>query len=218
MSSSYWICDVCDRTMNVGEYRYNCTICVDYDYCEECHGKVKPPHRHPMDRELCYGPVQIKEFYVSSMEDTLRRVFHLYRDRNCMGTRDRDPHDPSLYLNSYSWITYQTVSDRVDHFGHGLRSLIDERGHLSICAANRPEWLITDFACMFQNLISVPIYCLFTDSEITFVMNNTDISVVVCDEEMLKRFVLLGRACPTLRHVICMDPIPQDLIGERTRL
>ena len=217
-SASNWQCDGCNRTLNHGEYRYNCTVCVDFDFCEECQAKIQPPHKHRMHRELSYGPVEQKEFSVPSMEDGLRSALRLYHDRYCMGTRDRDPNNPSIYLDSYSWITYQTLNDRKENFGHGLRQLIDERGYLGICAANRPEWLMADFACMFQNLISVPIYCLFTDSEITFVINNTKISVIVCDEDMLKRFIILGKSCPSLRHVVCMDPISQDLLGKTIKL
>ncbi|CAF3967687.1 unnamed protein product, partial [Adineta steineri] len=33
---SFFYCDVCHRTFDHGTYRYNCTVCGNYDQCEEC--------------------------------------------------------------------------------------------------------------------------------------------------------------------------------------
>jgi long-chain acyl-CoA synthetase len=129
-----------------------------------------------------------------------------------MGTRDLDKDNSSIYTDSYSWLTFKTIGDRSKNFGHGLRRLIQPRNYLSICAANRPEWMITDFACIFQSIISVPIYTLFTNREIAYVINNTKVSVVVCDKQMLARFLEIHSQCPSLRHLVCMDPI-SDLIS-----
>ena len=131
-----------------------------------------------------------------------------------MGVRDRDPSDPSKYTDSYLWVTFKQIGHHVKNFGHGLRRRIEPRAYLGICAANRPEWLITDLACMLQNIISVPIYCLFNERELVHVINNTQIALVVCDANMLPRFISAGKKCPSLRHVICMDPITDALIGK----
>jgi long-chain acyl-CoA synthetase len=109
---------------------------------------------------------------------------------------------------------YKTVGNRTRIFGHGLRDLIEPRNYLGICSANRPEWLITDFACILQSIISVPIYCLFTDREVTYVINNTQMSVVVCDQKMLPRFIHLSAECPSLRHIVCMDPISETTLSK----
>ncbi|CAF4013379.1 unnamed protein product, partial [Adineta steineri] len=105
-----------------------------------------------------------------------------------------------------------TIGDRSKNFGHGLRQLIEPRGYLAICAANRPEWMITDFACMLHSIISVPIYCLFNDRDVAYIISNTKISVVVCDNEMLPKFTRLHSQCPSLRHIVCMDPISKTTV------
>jgi long-chain acyl-CoA synthetase len=116
--------------------------------------------------------------------------------------------------HSYSWLTFKTIGDRVKNFGHGLRQLIEPRGHLAICSLNRPEWMITDFACMFHGIISVPIYRLFSERGIIHVINNTKVSVVVCDAEIRERFVKVAEQCPSLRHIVCMDHISDFVSGE----
>jgi hypothetical protein len=211
---SYWYCDGCKGVIWDGEFRFNCTICEDYDYCEKCVATIDPPHPHQMTRELAYGPVDRSEYVPRNMATGVQKAFDLYWNRHCMGVRNVDETDPSIYTNSYSWLTYKTVGDRVNNFGHGLRDLIEPRGYLGICAANRPEWLMTDFACMLQSIISVPIYCLFSDREIAYVINNTQVSVIVCDKQMLPRFIRLAVECPSLRHIVCMDPISKTMLGK----
>ena len=211
---SYWFCDRCDAKINHGEYRFNCTVCDDYDYCEQCATTADPPHPHRMVRELAYGREERKECAKIDMATGIRAAIAMYWDRHCMGVRDFDKNNPSIYVDSYSWVTFKTVGDRSKNFGHGLRRLIGSRGYLGICAANRPEWIMTDFACIFQGIISVPIYTLFNDRETAYIINNTQVSAVVCDKQMLSKFIAIHSQCPSLRHIVCMDPIHDTMLGE----
>ena len=145
------------------------------------------------------------------MATGVRAAIAMYWDRHCFGVRDVDENDPTVFLDTYTWFTFKTIGDRSKNFGRGLRRLINPRDYLGICAANRPEWMITDFACLLQSFISVPIYTLFSDHEIAYVINNTNVSVVVCDKKMLERFIHIKSQCPSLVHIICMDPVP-DMI------
>jgi len=208
---SYCYCKGCKRSIFHGEFRFNCTVCNNYDYCEQCATTLDPPHPHRMIRELAYGCAEGEETVVTDMATGILVATALYWDRHCMGVRDIDRDNPSLYTDSYSWLTFKTVGDRSKNFGHGLRRLIEPRGYLGICAANRPEWMITDFACMFQSIITVPIYILFNDRETAYVINNTQVSVIVCDKQRLPRFIELYPLCPSLHHIVCMDSIPDTI-------
>jgi hypothetical protein len=203
---SFWYCDVCNHILDHGAFRYNCTVCANYDQCEECSAKICPPHPHPLVRELAFGDGENKTCTGRSMAAIIQAAMEIYCDRHCLGVRDVDKDNPECYTNSYSWQTYKTVGDRSTNFGHGLRHLIEPRDYLGICAANRPEWVIADLACMLHGIISVPMYCLLSDYDVAFIVNNTKISVVVCDKEMLPKFLRLRSECPSLRHVVCMDP------------
>ena len=209
---SFWHCDGCPKSIFDGEFRFNCTVCSDFDYCDRCFATIGPAHSHPMVRELAYGPSKRIKHPSSNMAEGIETAFDIYENRYCMGVRDVGAEDPSIYTNSYSWLTYKTVGERVRNFAHGLRNFIEPRGYLGVCAANRPEWMITDFACILQSIITVPMYCLFNDRETAFVINNTQISVIVCDEAMLPRLIQLGSECPSLRHIICMDPISESTL------
>ena len=211
---SYWYCDHCTKTIIHGKLRFTCAVCDDYDLCEECVTALDPPHPHRLVRELAYGHEEtegLDELCKLNMASGIQLAAAMYSDRYCLGTRDVDKSDCSLYTDTYSWLTYETVYLRSKNFGHGLRSIIEPLGYLAICARNRPEWVITDFACILQSIISVPIYCLFNDRELTYIINNTKVSVVVCDKEMLPRLIQVSADCPTLNHIVCMDIIPETL-------
>lgn len=211
---SYWCCDNCCRNLKHGEFRFNCTVCDNYDLCEKCFITVNPTHPHQMIRELAYGKEEdIEENHNISMADAIQIATIMYRDRFCFGVRDRDTKNPSLYADTYSWLTFDTIGIRSKNFGQGLRNFVEPRGYVGICAENRPEWMITDFACVFHGIISVPMYRLLNDYELTYIINNTQISVVVCSRQMLSKFIQLHRQCPCLRHIVCMDPTTETILG-----
>ena len=215
MKPSYWLCDACGRVLFHGEYRFNCTVCYNYDYCEQCAAPPNSPHPHRMVRELAYGSRQRHECDDRvDMATNIQTAIYMYFDRHCMGIRDIDKDDPSIFLESYQWTTFETIGNRAKNFGHGLRQITNPRDYLAICAANRPEWVITDFACIFQSIISVPIYTSFTDHEIAYIINNTKITVIVCDKQLLPRLVGIKSQCPSMKHIICMDPVPDTITSE----
>ncbi|CAF3682925.1 unnamed protein product [Rotaria socialis] len=208
---SYWECDDCKRILKHGEFRFNCVVCPDYDQCETCTATVQPPHPHRLVREIAYGYVEETEHSRVDLAARIQAAITTYQVRYCMGVRDVDPHNPQIYTDSYSWQTFKTIGERLTNFSHGLRRFIKPRTYVGICAANRPEWLMTDFACILQSFITVPIYCLFTDRDIAFILQNTSLSIVVCDKEMLPKFIRLHSECPLLQHIVCMDPIPETI-------
>lgn len=54
-------CDGCDKYPIVGN-RYKCTICNDFDYCQDCETKFGETHDHPFlkIRNPHYAPIEIK--------------------------------------------------------------------------------------------------------------------------------------------------------------
>jgi fatty acid CoA ligase FadD9 len=170
---------------------------------------MNPPHPHVLVPELAFGNGEFKTCPGRSMGATIYTALEIYCDRHCLGVRDVDKDNPENYLNSYSWLTYKFVGERAINLGHGLRQLIEPRSYLGICAANRPEWIMTDWACMFHGIISVLIYSQSSDRDTAFIINNTNVSVVVCDKDTLPKFLRLHSECPSLRHVICMDSVSE---------
>ncbi|CAF1105727.1 unnamed protein product [Adineta steineri] len=176
-----------------------------------CKATKQPAHCHSLVRKftLDYGIEKICT--KMDLASQILTAIEFNWDQPCLGTRDRCKMDLNSYENSYSWQTFKTVGDRIKNFSYGLSSLLQPRDYLGICAVNRPEWIIADFACILQNIISVPISSRLRDHDIIFVINNTRISAIVCDQEMLSKFIQIHSECSTLRHLICMDPISETI-------
>jgi fatty acid CoA ligase FadD9 len=179
-----------------------------------CRSVIQPPHPH---RLLCKFAVDYGIEKICTRMDMASRILSAIDfnwNRPCLGVRDSCSDKPDCYANSYSWQTFKTVGDRIKNFSYGLQRLIQPSSHLGICAANRPEWIITDFACILQSIISVPIYCQLNEQDIAFIINNTELSVIVCDQEMLPKLIRLHSKCSTLRHLICINPISETISGD----
>ncbi|CAF1144491.1 unnamed protein product [Rotaria magnacalcarata] len=215
IKSTYRFCNRCHRNLKHGESRFNCVVCDNYDLCEECLAVLDPPHPHRMMPELASGKEEVVEKRQNeSMASGIQTTITMYHDRYCLGVRDIDKNNSSQYRDTYSWLTFETVGARSRKFGQGLRKIIEPRNFLGICSRNRPEWVITDFACILQSIISVTMYYLFNNWELTYIINNTKLSVVVCDQQMLPKFIRLYAECPSLQHIVCMDPIPEKILGD----
>ena len=207
-------CDGCNHVFRDGEHWFSCSICTDYNLCEMCKATTQPSHSHRLLRKVATDSGIEKICTRVDMASRILAAIDFHCNRPCLGIRDICSTTSNDYANSYSWQTFKTVGDRINNFSYGLQHLIQSRDYLGICAANRMEWIITDFACLLQSIVSVPIYCQLSDRDIAFIINNTRISVVVCDKEMLSRFIRIHSECSTLRHLICMDLISETTYGK----
>jgi long-subunit acyl-CoA synthetase (AMP-forming) len=80
-----------------------------------------------------------------------------YAERWCMGQRKWekviDPVEGAekrQLSSDFNWMTYREVGDHFKNFGFGLKKLLRPREFVGICSNNRPEWLISDYACITQ--------------------------------------------------------------------
>ena len=204
-----WCCYGCNRVFRNGEHWFNCTSCRHYNLCGMCRATTQPPHPHRLVRKFAVHYGLEKICTRMDMGSRILTAIEFNETRSCLGVRDISPTNPNSYASSYSWKTFKTIGEKIKNFSYGLTDLISSRDYLGICAGNRPEWIITDFACILQGIITVPVYCHFHDRDLVFIINNTQISVIVCDQELLPRLINLRLQCPTLRHLICMDVIPE---------
>jgi hypothetical protein len=86
---------------------------------------------------------------------------------------------------------------------------------IGISGANRPEWVIADLACSFYGFTSVPIHwkagtatyfhltetmlIQIDDSNVEFIANQTEMSVVICDS-------VIAPAVRSLPRLYCIIP------------
>lgn len=133
----------CDFCMDIiQDNRYFCSVCDEdtptFDICEDC---TKLEHPHPIRQAkcklscLCFLTTKDAEIHVkdalscgrkiayvptSCYSESSRRCFQQFRERRCMGYRERLPDGT---FGEYKWLIYQEVGALVKRIGAALQSL-----------------------------------------------------------------------------------------------
>ena len=110
--------------------------------------------------------------------------------------------------DSGHWATrsYDEVGETVKRLSMGLMALGIEKGDkVAILGNTRPEWTYFDFAALTAGATVVPIYQTNSAEECEYVLENSDASaVIVEDDEQLEKIRAIRNRCPKLQHVIRM--------------
>jgi long-chain acyl-CoA synthetase len=105
----------------------------------------------------------------------------------------------------YDWATY---AQRTATTMAGLRSLgVGPGDKVAIHAENRPAWVFADLAIQAMGAVSVGIYPTSPASEVDYLLNHSEASVVIVeDEEQYDKTIEVKHQLPNLRHIVVVDP------------
>ncbi|MDP2373054.1 AMP-binding protein [Reyranella sp.] len=106
---------------------------------------------------------------------------------------------------TYSWTAYR---DNVRDFALGLASLGFKRGDkLSVIGDNRPQLYFAQVSAQALGGVSVPVYQDSIASELVYVLNHAETSVIVAeDQEQVDKALSLKDQLPRLRSIVFDDP------------
>ncbi len=101
-------------------------------------------------------------------------------------------------------ITHREAADRVQALSLGLRELGVQPGdRVSILSENRPEWALSDYACLCARAADVPIYPTLPAKQVEYILRDSGAVAVCCSTPVQLAKVLEVRAAlPALNHVI----------------
>ncbi len=104
--------------------------------------------------------------------------------------------------------TYREMWDWVMSLSLGLRDLgLADGEAVCIIARTRPEWTVADLASLALGAVTCPIYPQSEPGQATFMINNVGARVVFVENAQQAAKVASIRAeCPTIEHVITLDP------------
>ncbi|KAH3292456.1 hypothetical protein KXW74_002343 [Aspergillus fumigatus] len=154
---------------------------------------------------------------------------------HCLGWR---PYDPvTKTYGPYQWMDYETVRKRRAAFGAGLVELHNKHGcgrsgsyGIGLWCQNRPEWQITDLACMSQSLYSVSIYDVLASDATEYIINHAELNCVVTSLPHIPTLLKLKPSLPNLKIISrpvwmsqsiplgtasnrpCVPPSPSDIV------
>ena len=104
--------------------------------------------------------------------------------------------------------TYREMWDWVTSLSLGLKDLgIGDGDAVAIIARTRPEWTIADLASLALGAVTCPIYPQSEPAQAAFVINNVRAKAIFVENaQQANKIAGIRAECPTLEHVIAMDP------------
>ncbi|KAF2182710.1 long-chain-fatty-acid-CoA ligase/ protein binding protein [Zopfia rhizophila CBS 207.26] len=178
-------------------------------------------------KSAVYRHWRFKDGLMSKLDDSITTVHEQfeasaarYAKNKCLGHR---PYDPvTKTFGAYQWQDYETVRTRRKNLGAGLVHLcrkagVEKRGGygVGLWCQNRPEWQITDLACMSQRLYTVSIYDTLGPDTTEYIVNHASLSCVVTSLNHVTTLLKLKPRLPTLKIIVVLDPLSAgELPGE----
>jgi long-chain acyl-CoA synthetase len=104
-------------------------------------------------------------------------------------------------------ITHREALDRVQAICLGLRELGVKPGDkVALVSENRPEWALTDYACLCARAADVPIYPTLTAKQTEYILRDSESVAVFCSSaEQLDKVLEVKSGLPALKHIIVFD-------------
>src|ERR1700674_1978769 len=127
-------------------------------------------------------------------------------------TVERDDAHVGMFKDRKGW---HTISSR-QYYGYVVRiaQALKEWGihkgeRVAILSENRPEWMITDFACVCSGIIDVPIYTTLTADQTAYLLINSGARVAfVSTLEQLKKIQSI-QTQTKVEKIVVMDDITE---------
>jgi len=147
---------------------------------------------------------------VKTLYDTIRRGAQTSNNGEMLGARNK-----KFTGKPYSWIHYNEVIDRSVNIAHAFRKFglpIGQHTCIGIYSKNCPEWIIVEHATYTFNNILVPLYETLEPDACVFIINETEIRLVVCGNLEKAKELLKHRSVFSHLEVLVVieESIPQD--------
>jgi long-chain acyl-CoA synthetase len=109
----------------------------------------------------------------------------------------------------YVALSHAEIARRVMHTALGLTSLGVKAGdRFAILSENRPEWAISDYACLNTGVTDVPIYPTLPADQIAYILKDSgSVGIFVSNAEQAAKIAEVRSQLPQLTHVISFDTV-----------
>lgn len=84
---------------------------------------------------------------------------------------------------------------------------------MGIYAKNREEWVVTDLACVFNDITSVPFYDTLGLGALEFIINQTELTTICCSADKIKTLLKLKKdgKIDMMETLVVLDEWDQEL-------
>src|SRR6266567_9124903 len=134
--------------------------------------------------------------------EAIPRVYNFAADileRNLTAGRGKK----AVYIDPRGSWTYGQLAERVDRFGHVLRSLgIRREERILLALLDTIDWPTAFLGAIKAGVVPIPVNTLMTEDDYRFMLADSRAKVLVVSEALLAKFAKLIGSSPDLMHVI----------------
>ena len=113
------------------------------------------------------------------------------------------PNKKAVVYEDKESLTYAQLNDQANRLAHALQSLDVKQGQqVSLLARNRPQHVVSYFACAKIGVLHCPLNYRFTAEELVYVINDAGSSVLLVDIEYADVVRKILPQLPKIRSVI----------------
>lgn len=162
---------------------------------------------------LAKDPTKLMTYLYSDAKTTYQcflRGLKVSRDGSCLGTRCA-PGKP------YTWISYSQVLEKAQNFGCGLLAkgvIPGNSTFVGIYSGNCVEWAVADLGCHMFSMVPVPLYDTLGPESCKYIISQTGLCTVICDNEVKARHLLQDAAeLSSLKRIVVIGTgLSPDLV------
>jgi len=120
-------------------------------------------------------------------------------------------HDSNMFAKKidgeFSHITYGEARNSIELIAMGLQSLgYDTGDHVAILSENKPEWILTDYACAYFGIVSVPVYPTLLPEQISYILNDSEATLVfVSNKTQAEKIISIKDRLPHLKYLVLFE-------------
>jgi len=113
---------------------------------------------------------------------------------------------------AYRGVTFLECFHDVQSLALGLKSIGVSHGHkVALISHNRFEWAVSDLAILSLGAVNVPIYATLTGTEIAYMLNDSQATVVIAETaEHFHKLMAVRESCPELKRIVLIEPVATD--------
>lgn len=167
-----------------------------------------PVYRHHKCRD---GLLETLDPAILTGHDLFESSAQKFPHAPCLGYRPYDSARKSW--GPYEWLDYETVQKRRADLGVGLVEIHAREGitgtqyGVGLWCQNRPEWQLTDLACMSQSLFTVSLYDTLGPETSEYIIRHANLACVVTSLIHVPVLLRLKPRLPNLKSLVVLDSL-----------
>ena len=109
-------------------------------------------------------------------------------------------------------VTYRQLDERSNRFANGFSDLgIKKDDKVAIMMKNHPDFLYVWFGAVKLGAVEVPINTAYKGDLLKHILNNSDSKILIIDDDMLDRLLLIKDDLSKLEQVLCHGTIDESV-------